>query len=448
MIAAGGLPLSDLPVESTHQDLPFRTGDATTLLAPSLCRSRPTQTHYLINVGSGRLQRLAVDLSSVADAPAFMRPMRSDTRLPLGFADEAAWRTYCTGPHTDHPLEDGRILVGCRAFNRYIVMDPRTAKAELWNPNVNDDFVSCTNHIDANGEMFFAAWPLEDTHGRTQSPASPVRVRLLRTHVGGTDPQEIWSGVLGDFLHVVAMSADRRFLVATEMGVRPRRRMPSVDTDAAPDAWRACRDAGIVPSATLVVDLERGREWRINTPTATTAHVEFDPEVPNRCYISAHNIALDKSCQVLFGPGELYAYDLLEDGPKLRGTYSAPDFHRVTSHQVFRAGTKKLIAITGYTEQIFLLDADTMEHHRTIPLFEADGVNTADLPFICVPEARAPYGVAMSADGRHLYVTGSGTLFVVETDTGRVVHGPIQFHHEEDDEFVTGHLSIKRGTPC
>ena len=108
---------------------------------------------------------------------------------------------------------------------------------------------------------------------------------------------------MGDSLHQLSLSTDRRFLILTELGLRPKEAVPAESPEQAPSAWKQVRERGLVPSEILILNLEAGDEWRLPMPAA--GHVEFDPEDQEVCYLSGHNICLIGPKVGIFGPGAI-----------------------------------------------------------------------------------------------------------------------------------------------
>lgn len=434
-----------LPVNVETFPIPFSESDSTLLVVPSQSRQRMAQIHYFLDLTSATGFRFEIDLTDHISFDDFQTVGWS--HLPLGFASQAQWQGFCIGPHSDLLLAKNRFHVGLRAFNRFVEIDTETRTAHVVDPNVNDNFLSSTNWIDKeSGTLWFASWCVQDSSRRYQLRDDPVDVSIWTLDKGDTVPKKIWSGHVGDFLHQLNISPGRRHLVLCEMGMRPAATVvPAGHPGNNPFGWRSFHEAGIEPSKILILDLSTGRKWTLTPPTSTAAHVEFSPEDSKVCYISCHNIGLVNGTNTLFGAGVIYCYELTDTGPAIIGAFTCPDFYRITSHQVFRYRDQLLIGVTGFPDKVFLIDARTMKLHRTIQLFAGIRVNTATQPHFCEQDARSPYGLVPSADGELIYVFGSGVLYIVEVETGRLRQPPWAFYKNPDQEAIAGHITIHCG---
>ena len=333
------------------------------------------------------------------------------------------------------PLGGGVCQVGLNFFTRFLHVDFHRQTAQWVNPAVGDDLLSSTNWLDpATNELWFASWPVADTVRRMRNPGDRVRVAIWKLSLATGDVQKIWQGDFGDSLHQVTLHLDRRFLVLTELGLRSVEPMPTSAPAPSCDAWRHVLAGGLVPSQVLVLDLKTGREWRLAMQTA--GHVEIDPVAPAICYLSGHNIGLFGANVGIFGPGRIQKVLLRDSGPEVLGEFTHPQFHRITSHIVFRHRGRTLIGVSGYPGTIYLIDCDTMALYRTIELESQEFVDVLHTPHVCRKDS---YGISASCDGEAILVAGAGFVQVVRIDDAQVVFSEEIDHGESDCNF-TGHL--------
>lgn len=431
---------SYLPVTCETFQLPFEVREPSILISPSQLRQSMGQVHYLFELETGVVQRIEVDFGSALN---LIPNLESLDELPLGFASLFHWQAFCIGPHTVFRMSENQLHVGQRAFNRFIEIDTKGQTARIVDPRVSDDFLSSTNWRNPkNGELWFASWRFRDTLRRIRDPEAPVEASVWKLEQEHAEPERIWSGNLGDFLHQVSVSPTGRYLILCEMGMRPATRVPSGHPGNNPAEWTTFQERGMMPSHVLVLDLWGGCEWHLVLPTATAAHVEFDAEEPDTCYISCHNTGMVNGANTLFGTGVLYRYRLASTGPTNTGTFTCPGFYRITSHQFFRHRDLSLIAVTGFPDKVFFIDARKMLIHQTVTLFDGPKIDTQTRPHFCQQDPRSPYGLACSEDGELVYVTGSGVLFIIEVTTGKLKQAPLSFHKNPDNEAVAGHLTL------
>ncbi len=376
---------------------------ARTTLAPFFHQDSLRQSHLIKRAAQADWHCLEIDLEG------FERSLAADlsaAKSGLGIQDglfpyqlpASSWWRYALAPHSYLGLDAGRCQVGLNYFNRFLHVDLRGFSAEMVDPGVGGECLSTTNWFDAErGELWFASWPVAQTAGRIRDPRADVTASIWKHRLDGKGAVRVWQGPLGDSLHHLALCPDRRYAVLTELGL-----------------YRD--EKGVVPSCILVLDLQTGQAWRLPVPTA--GHVEFDPADPRVCYVSSHHIALVGSKVGIFGPGAIHKFRLTAQGPQPSGMFSRPDFHRITTHALFRHRDRTLMVVTGYPGTIFLVDADTMTLFGSIDLGVAEPVDASAYPHICRLDS---YGIAASEDGETLLVGGTGLFRRVDIPTGRTV---------------------------
>ncbi len=410
------------------------------IMAPSLHKGMMAQTHYVFPASNRSAASLRVDLKG---AEGSCKPDFEEARdklsidhdtFPYGLS-ESQWWEYCLAPHSYLTLEDGRCQVGLNLFNRFLHLDLNQKSAQLVDPEVGNEMLSTTNWFDPERqELWFASWPAEATVRRILDPQDSVRVKIWKLPLRDTRVEQVWQGNLGDSLHQLSVSPDHRFLVLTELGLRPREAIPAASPDQDPLAWKRVLERGVVSSEILVLDLKTGREWRLPMPSA--GHVEFDPEDPGVCYLSGHSIGLIGINVGIFGSGTIQKFRLKESGPDLLGEFTSPFFHRITTHIVFRHRGKIMIGVSGYPGTVFLIDAATMKLCKSIEMDSTDVVDTELLPHICRQDC---YGIAASRDGRSLLIAGTGFMRVVDIDEGRFTF-TANIDGYGDNSCFTGHV--------
>lgn len=433
-----------LPTSSQEFEVQLGEREDAIILVPAQLRTRMAQAHYVLDLSTLKARRIEIDLAEHVELLAGHQD--PDTgRFPLNLESLPMWQGFGIGPHSDTHLSQHKFQIGQRGFNRFIELDIATTMARLQDPEIEDYFLSCSNWVDPDtGDCYFAGWAIEDSIRRNRDPQAPVAVNVFRASNSMEDIVKIWSGAFGDFLHQLNVSADGRYLILCEMGMRPARPTPTGHPGNNPGAWRRFHQAGMIESEILVLDLERGAEWRFRPPTPTAAHIEFHPEAPDLCYLSCHNVALVNGANTLFAPGTIYKYHLGPDGPQQMGAFSSPNFYRITSHCVFRHRGRVLIGVTGFPDRLFLLDADSMDLYDEFRLFDGVQVDTSREPCFCPQDPRAPYGLMPSLDGESMYTVGSGVFNVVGIASKSTKCKPWSFFRLPSEEAIAGHLSSIR----
>lgn len=421
--------------EGTHSLGDYHFAD---VLAPALHKGMMTQTHYFLHALNPTIASVTIDLKGAEEycrsdyEEAISSLSVGRNTFPYGLS-ESGWWEYCLAPHSYLPLADGICQIGLNLFNRFLHLDLNQHSAHLVDPEVGNEMLSTTNWFDTEQqELWFASWPLEATVRRIINPRDSVRVTIWRLPLHRKQAEKVWQGSLGDSLHQLCLSPDRRFLVLTELGLRPEEPFSDELPVQATTAWK--RKGGVISSQVLVLDLKTGREWRL--PMLSAGHVEFDPEDPEVCYLSEHNIALIGVRVGIFGPGAIGKFRLKGTGPIFLGKFTSPYFHRITTHILFRHRGRSLIGVSGYPGTVFLIDAGTMEPYKSIETDSREKVDTERLPHICRQDS---YGIAASKDGRSLLVAGTGCIRVADLDEGRFVFDEGICGYDADACF-TGHV--------
>jgi hypothetical protein len=427
-----------------EQLLSLRRFSLPDVLCPAAHKGNQTQTHHVFPAANPPSFSIQVNLRGAEEncRPDFEAARNRQSVGPDDFPyglSEAEWWEYCLAPHSYLLLEDGQCQVGLNLFNRFLHLDLNERSAQLVNPGAGNDMLSTTNWFNqATGELWFASWPVEDTVQRMLHPQNKVRVKIWRLSVRDHRLLQVWQGDFADSLHQLALSPDHRFLILTELGLRPEDPdpLPAGSPATAASARKRRRKKEIIPSEILVLDLKTGKPWRL--PMRTASHVEFDPEDSGLCYLSGHNIGLFGVKVGIFGPGTIQKFALKESGPELLGEFTAPGFHRITTHIVFRHRGKVLIGVSGYPHTVFLIDAATMKLYQTLEMDPGESVDTSRAPHICRQDS---YGIGVSKDGEALLAAGSGFVQVA-----RIAEGRFCFQKGIDNyganSCFTGHLGL------
>ena len=388
------------------------------VVCPAWHKGQQLQTHYVFPTAQASAFSLRLDLR---DAERTCQPDFAAARKELALGPDAFpydmterdWWDYCVAPHSYLALNTRHCQVGLNFFNRFLHLDLHRRSAAWVDPGVDNEMLSTQNCVDPQtGEIWFASWPVADTVRRMRQPQHPVRVTIWRQALQDRRPQQVWQGAFADSLHQLALSPDRRFLILTELGLRCT--ASATGELPRPVAPGRKRKGQLIPSEILVLDLKTGRPWRL--PMLTASHVAFDPAEPGHCYLSGHNIGLIGDNVGIFGPGVMQKFALTETGPQLLGTFTAPGFHRVTTHLVFRHRGQTLLAVSGYPDTVYLIAAATMKLFKTLKLAPGEKVDTARAPHICRQDS---YGLGVSADGERLLVAGTRSLQLAHIADGR-----------------------------
>ncbi len=408
-----------LPVTSGIFHLSCDVCGTADILIPSLDKGSMIQTHYLLRKDVPDVRSLRIDTTGMVDrGKTVFEEQRTQWAVAAGSfpyeMPEASWWQYCLAPHSYLDLGEGWCQVGLNFFNRFLHLSPESGCACFVDPGIGEDMLSTTNWYDRERrELWFASWPVEDTVRRLCNPEATARVKIWKSTLADGRISQVWQGDFGDALHQLAVSPDGRYLVLTELGLRAAASASPLHAEKASGNLLEKGRTGVIPSDVLVWDAMSGEEWRLSLRTA--GHVAFDPDDPTIFYLSEHHIGLIGVKVGIFGPGSIQKYRMTGKGPVKLGEFTAPGFHRITTHTVFKHRDKALIAVTGYPGSVFLIDAAGMSLYRVIHWETEETAEDSLYPHLC---HRDSYGIMPTPDGEALFVSGTGFIQFLDIEKG------------------------------
>lgn len=431
---------STLTVSANKNHLSINDYTFPDFISPSIRKGTMSQTHYFFSASDKTAVSLQLDLQGAEKhcnalfAEALQKYSLPGDKFPYEQTENQWWQ-YCLAPHSYLALDRNRVQVGLNVFNRFLQIDLNSQSAQFVDPGVDHEILSTTNWFDKHThELWFASWPADDTVRRIIDPQGKANVSIWKQSFSNGDLQRVWQGNFGDALHQISLSPDRRFLVLTELGLYSRETVCAVAKGQNVTSGEKTTGRELLPSEILILNLETGDEWRL--PVMTAGHVEFDPSEPDICYVSCHNIGLIGVKVGIFGSGIIKKLRLGKDGPMIEGEFTHPDFHRITTHIVFRYRGKTLIGVSGYPDKVFLVDASTMKLFKIMELEKGEKVGIVNAPHLCQQDS---YGIAASEDGEIILAAGTGFM-----RAGMIENGKFSFRKEMEDygtgSCFTGHL--------
>lgn len=315
-----------------------------------------------------------------------------------------------TIPHTVTEIGDGRYIINLWSYSGFLLVECGTKSVtyHLLDDADADHVLGSQQWFDPDTRQLYAmSYSLPDSLRRISDPARPVFSRIYKQKIDSGATEEIWSGNLSDYLHEIVVSKDRRYCVVCELGMY-------LD-----------EQNRIIPSKVLIVDLDKGRQWRLDR-FIVAAHAQFDSEDPHVIYFSNHNFQFEHtslfkllkkaSYNVRFrGPASLFKYRLTPEGPREIGLFTQPDFYRLTNMHVFNHQGCKMIAAMGFPDEVFLVDPEEMRCIRKIKVSDsaaAARMNRSDPTIIGT--------IAPSPDGTKLFVQTTKSFQVVDMENGHV----------------------------
>ena len=98
---------------------------------------------------------------------------------------------------------------------------------------------------------------------------------------------------------------------------------------------------------------------RVKTITSPS-HIEIDPET-DMCYIASNNMINFENEVWFIGEGTVEQFKMDETEIYRTGTFINPKGYRFTTHKFFKKNGNPYLAIFGYPNRLFIVDAKTME---------------------------------------------------------------------------------------
>ncbi len=310
-------------------------------------------------------------------------------------------------PHGMTYLGDERFLVSLWSASIYFVIDlkKRTIEMQMLDKDRRDVFSTYQYFDPVDKETYFATQRGVDEFYKHDKEAIhfdvPIRIKKYNWTTGKIT--ELWSGDFDTDTHYIMLNKDRRYLGLCQFG------------DFYDEQHK------LMPSKILILDLHNKKDWWVdNTGWSPSAHIDWDPVDANFCYLSCHNGAVGPNKSPLkfffqktyhwniYGPASVHKYEMTEEGPKKVAVWTHPECTRLTIHKVFAHRGRKILGCTGFPNNLFLADANTMESIRRIQITDACGKCAVLGSFYPSP------------DGEKLFVSTNGTFQIIDVATGNV----------------------------
>jgi hypothetical protein len=306
-----------------------------------------------------------------------------------------------TTPHTVTDLGSGRYAINLWSWFGYLIVDC-LKRSVTWHmlDDDSDDVLGSSQWLDhSRRELYGMSFSLADSFARIANPTRSVSCRIFARQLETGARREVWNGQAADYLHDILLSPGGRFCVSCELGMY---RDKSNKT---------------YPSKVLILDQVTNNQWVLERFNVA-AHACFDPSEEDIVYFSNHNFHFEHSSilalmkagtySVKFdGPATIFKYRLTPDGPQEIGSFSSPDFYRLTNMHVFRHRGRKLIAAMGFPDQVFLIDAENMQFVRKIQIKPRHKGRAATIGTI-----------TPSPDGNKLLAHTTDSLHVIDIESG------------------------------
>ncbi|MFJ8487814.1 hypothetical protein ACIRBZ_05440 [Streptomyces sp. NPDC094038] len=392
------------------------------LLVSGLSADGRRELYKFVDLRRGRLHEVSIGIDEQrANQLAFLRGHLTGDP-PYGLDRVEDLLPYLLHPHSFLETASADLVVSFKQAP-YLRILSAADRHPTWSPGPSGDVtgtLSSTNCETAPDTVAFTSTDTADRLRRYDVPDQPLRTRLM-TYSRATGSVET-RGTLPDFLidtlHQLVHSPNGYF-VGVDMNLSVLPGPDGVPGASAEGVDAAAYATGSFPRSGFFVADEHLEKTQVHTPSgACAAHAEVDPDDPEVFYISCNNISKWRTQVVLHGPGTIERYRY-RDGTVVReASYSDHEFLRITSQRCFRRGGRRFIAVTGYPNKLYVLDAETLELVDRIVLFEEEH---REPPFVCEKNSSAPLYLAVSPDARYVYMTGAAELFVVDLEEHAVV---------------------------
>ena len=305
-----------------------------------------------------------------------------------------------TVPHTVTPIGHGCFIISLWSYYGYLLVDckKKTVIYKMMDENPENHLFGSRQLYDVDTEaLYYMTFSAKDSLKKTLDPFDQVFSKILRYDLRTKKTENVWSGIFSDYMHDIQISKDKRYMVVCDMGRF---------TDKADK---------LIPSRLLVLDLKKNKEWLIrDIPNA--AHVLFDPDDPEVIYFSNHNfqfihtpffelIKTGSYTLNFFGPASVHKYRITPDGPKEIGVFIDPELFRMTNFHIFQSKGKKILALMGAPNFIYIVDPDNMKFIRKIEVKNPDTE--------CYIGTFAP-----SPDGEKLYIQTTRSFQIADITNG------------------------------
>lgn len=329
-----------------------------------------------------------------------------------------------TVPHTVTPIGQGCFIISLWSYYGYLLVDckEKTVTYKMMDENPENHVFGSRQLYDADTKsLYYMTFSAKDSLKKTLDPFDQVFSKILRSDLKNNKTEHVWSGIFSDYMHDIQISRNKRYMVVCDMG----RFTDKADT--------------LIPSRLLVLDLKENKEWLIrDIPNA--AHALFDPDDPEVIYFSNHNfqfihtpflelIKIGSYSLRFFGPASVHKYRITPDGPKEIGVFSDPNLFRMTNFHIFQSEGKKILALMGAPNYIYIVDPDNMKFIRRI------GIKNPDTE--CYIGTFAP-----SPDGKKLYIQTTRSFQIADIKNGSTeMARSLKFNHT-----CSNHMELSNDT--
>ncbi len=195
-----------------------------------------------------------------------------------------------TVPHTVTSLGNGLFYINLWSYIGYIEIDCNSKTIKyLRRKNQKTDYILGSQQwIDkSTNEVYYITYSLPNSLKKIKEVYHPVKAEVLKENLLSGKTDEVWSGLLTDYLHDITINKTKQHCVVCELGMFQ-------DND------------NTIPSKVLVIDMKNKSHWVISK-FIVAAHSQFDPEDPNIIYFSNHNFKFIPTSFITLLRSEIYS---------------------------------------------------------------------------------------------------------------------------------------------
>jgi len=218
--------------------------------------------------------------------------------------------------------------------------------------------ISSTNVIFGDF-LFYGRYSAEDRL-RNIVHKTPIPSEIVCLNLKTMQTEVICSFESCNIIHSVSINPGGRYIIAVSTTADPNIPFTKGKKSYSEDELEQMLDAGLNDSQIHIFDRETNT-YQVILMDDSPAHIEFGKD-PDICYISSHSLGVNpyNGFVYCFGKGAINRLSLSQSS-EITSKYQGEDFSRLSTHKVFQRNDKEFIAVTVYPQQIFILDAGTMQ---------------------------------------------------------------------------------------
>jgi hypothetical protein len=395
-----------------------------TVLIAGLSKDGRREEYFLVDAEQGCVDKWSIGIEEQREAVLREAESRWTGSLAYGVSELEQMLPYWLHPHSFLQIGD-QLAVSFKQAPYLRVIDPRSRESRLvapgaasWQENSFEWVLGSTCGPGSEGAVVTAAVRFEEQMAALGHEAAfGATVFELDLETGAGTELAALPPFVTDSVHEVAVGGSGH-IVTVDMNLAVE------GPPALSEAWTGTEATDIeeyaryrFPTSRFAVTTPDGRTTVHDVETACASHVDFDLDDPGVFFISCNNISKRRDAIVLHGPGAIERYEMDAEQLRLTHRLEDPRLLRITTVTPFARGGERLLAATGYPNQLWILGAEDLSVQTVVELFEAEARTP---PFLCGRMGKEPLYLAPSEDGSQVVLTGAGTAFVVSLDAGRV----------------------------